>query len=66
MFAYPCIKIEIRIKISIGHDEKNVNDADAIVYSSAIPSNNPEIIFAKNKFQIDQLYRFITLKMALL
>ena len=37
------------VKISIGHDEKNVNGADAIVYSSAILANNPEILAAKNK-----------------
>ena len=29
--------------------EKNINGDDAIVYSSAIPSNNPEILSAKNK-----------------
>ena len=40
---------EIGIKISIGHDEKNINGADAIVYSSAIPYDNPEILSAKNK-----------------
>ena len=37
------------IKISIGHQSKNVNNADAVVYSSAVPSNNPEIIAAIKK-----------------
>ena len=37
------------IKISIGHQSKNVNNADAVVYSSAVPSDNPEIIAAIKK-----------------
>ena len=40
---------KLGIKISIKHDKKNINGADAIVYSSAIPSNNPEMLAAKNK-----------------
>ena len=39
----------IGIKISIGHDSKNINNADAVVYSSAVPSDNPEIITAISK-----------------
>ena len=40
---------KIGIKISINHNKKNIKDADTIVYSSAVPSDNPEIIQAKNK-----------------
>ena len=40
---------KIGIKISINHNKKNIENADTIVYSSAVPSNNPEIIQAKNK-----------------
>lgn len=55
------------IKISIGHNEKNVNNADAIVYSSAVPSNNPEVLAAKNKFipvirRAEMLAELISLK----
>ena len=37
------------IKISIGHNANNVKNADAIVYSSAVPLDNPEIIKATSK-----------------
>ena len=37
------------IKIFIGHSKKNVKNATIIVKSSAIKSNNKEIIEAKNK-----------------
>lgn len=37
------------IKITIGHKRKNIKDADVVVYSSAIPDNNPEIIEAKKR-----------------
>jgi len=40
---------KLGIKISIGHNKKNINNSDAIVYSSAVPSNNPEILEARNK-----------------
>ena len=44
-------------KIFVGHDEKNINtDLDAIVISSAIPSDNPEIVAAK-KFDMNILHR---------
>ena len=36
----------IGIKISIGHDPNNISNADAVVYSSAIPSDNIEIVTA--------------------
>ena len=39
----------IGVKISIGHHSKNINNADAVVYSSAVPSDNPEIITAISK-----------------
>ena len=40
---------KIGITIFIGHNKKNVNNADAIVYSSAVPFNNNEILEAKKK-----------------
>ena len=39
----------IGVKISIRHHSKNINNADAVVYSSAVPSDNPEIITAISK-----------------
>ena len=40
---------KIGINISINHKKKNIENADAIVYSSAIPADNPEINAAKIK-----------------
>lgn len=37
------------IKIFIGHHKENISDSDAVVYSTAIPDNNPEIVSAGNK-----------------
>ena len=37
------------IKVSIGHDKKNIKRATMVVISSAIKKNNKEIIAAKNK-----------------
>ena len=37
-------------KIAIGHSRENIEDADVVVYSSAIKDDNPEIIAAKEKF----------------
>lgn len=34
------------IKIYIGHDASNVNEADVVVYSSAVNETNPEVKFA--------------------
>ena len=43
--------------IFIGHDAKNISeDIDAIVYSSAIPADNPEIIRAQ-ELKIPKLHR---------
>ena len=39
----------IGIKISIGHDPNNISNADAVVYSSAVPSDNTEIMAALKK-----------------
>ncbi len=36
----------IGIEVSIGHKSENVKDADALVYSSAVPLDNPEITSA--------------------
>lgn len=35
-------------EIYIGHKAENLNDVDVVVYTAAIPSDNPEIIKAKN------------------
>lgn len=35
--------------VHIGHDAGNVNDPDAVVTSSAIPDNNPELLAARRK-----------------
>ena len=40
---------DIGIVIRIGHSKKNLKDVNAVVYSSAINQNNPEIIEAKKK-----------------
>ncbi len=37
------------IKFFLGHNKKNIKNADAVVYSSAIKKNNPEIKEAYNK-----------------
>ncbi|MDW7973075.1 MAG: UDP-N-acetylmuramate--L-alanine ligase [Thermodesulfovibrio sp.] len=36
------------IKVFIGHSSDNINDADVVVFSSAVNSDNPEIIKAKS------------------
>lgn len=35
------------IEIHIGHDAKNVGNADVLVYSSAVAENNPELVCAR-------------------
>ena len=40
---------DIGIKVCIGHHPTNINGFDALVYSSAIPMENPEIIRARQK-----------------
>ncbi len=40
---------KIGIKIFIGHNKNNIINTDAIVYSSAVPSNNDEILAGKKK-----------------
>jgi UDP-N-acetylmuramate--alanine ligase len=37
------------IRISIGHDEKNINDAHVVVISSAVSPTNPEVVAAKDR-----------------
>lgn len=37
----------IGIQIHIGHNKKNVQNADIVVYTCAISDDNPEILFAK-------------------
>ncbi len=36
------------VEVFIGHDEKNLNDVDVVVVSSAIDPSNPEIQFAQS------------------
>lgn len=36
-------------EIYIGHNKENLKDVDLVVYTAAIPSDNPEIIEAKDK-----------------
>ncbi|MGY8787632.1 MAG: UDP-N-acetylmuramate--L-alanine ligase, partial [Fidelibacterota bacterium] len=40
---------KIGIDVNIGHDPANVSDSDVLVYSSAIPLENPEIMKARQK-----------------
>jgi len=40
---------KLGINIKIGHDPNNIVDADVLVYSSAVPLENPEIIRARQK-----------------
>jgi UDP-N-acetylmuramate--alanine ligase len=40
---------DLGIKIFIGHDRKNINDAHVVVISSAVSENNPEVIEAKKR-----------------
>ena len=35
------------VKIAIGHDAENASAADVVVYSSAIPADNPELVAAR-------------------
>jgi UDP-N-acetylmuramate--alanine ligase len=34
-------------EVSIGHDEKNINDVDLVVYTAAVSNDNPELLKAK-------------------
>ena len=36
-------------EIYIGHNKDNIKNVDLVVYTAAIPSDNPEIIEAKNQ-----------------
>ncbi|HRU39258.1 MAG TPA: Mur ligase domain-containing protein, partial [Candidatus Goldiibacteriota bacterium] len=36
-------------RVFIGHDGKNVKNADLVVYSNAVPETNPEIVEARKK-----------------
>ena len=37
----------IGINVKIGHNSQNISKADLIVYSSAIPKTNPELLMAR-------------------
>lgn len=36
------------IKVFIGHNKDNINETDVVVFSSAVPPDNPEIVKAKS------------------
>ena len=40
---------KLGIDVDIGHDPSNVGNADVLVYSSAVPAENPEIVRARQK-----------------
>ena len=40
---------KLGVVISYSHEEKNIGDADVVVYSSAIKQDNPELIAARAK-----------------
>lgn len=40
---------ELGIKIYIGHDADNIDDAHVVVISSAVPEDNPEVVEAKKR-----------------
>src|SRR5688572_5632894 len=40
---------QLGVKTMIGHDRKNVGEADVVVYSSAVNFENPEVLEAKAK-----------------
>jgi len=35
--------------VNVGHDAKHVGDADVVVYSSAVPHTNPELVEARDR-----------------
>ncbi len=37
------------IRVCVGHDAANIEDADVVVYSSAVAADNPEILFAQEQ-----------------
>ena len=39
---------EIGIKVFIGHSSDNISEAELVVYSAAVPEDNPELVAAKN------------------
>lgn len=41
--------IDSGIPVSVGHQAKNIGDADAVVYTAAARSDNPELVAAKEK-----------------
>jgi len=36
------------IEVMIGHDSRNIEGSDIVIYSTAIPGNNPELVKAKD------------------
>ena len=41
--------IDMGIHIEIGHNEKNISDSELVIYSDAIPKDNPELQTALSK-----------------
>ncbi|MGL4572951.1 MAG: UDP-N-acetylmuramate--L-alanine ligase [Clostridium sp.] len=51
-------------EIHIGHNRENINDVDLVVYTAAIPQDNPEIVEAKdNNIQLMDRAEFLGLIM---
>ena len=40
---------ELGIRVEVGHDAGHVGDADVVVFSSAVPADNPELRFAEER-----------------
>jgi UDP-N-acetylmuramate--alanine ligase len=40
---------DLGAKVSVGHAAENVGDCDVVVYSSAVPMTNPELVEARNR-----------------
>lgn len=40
---------EMGLVVHMGHDKDNLGDVDAVIYSAAIPQDNPEIVAAKER-----------------
>ena len=47
-------------EVYIGHKRENIKDVDLVVYTAAIPSDNPELLEAKEKnITLEKLYKEI-------
>ena len=46
---YTALLAAEKIKVFLGHDKKNIKNADAVVYSTAIADDNEELVHARKK-----------------